>query len=403
MRYAIPDYRLPRDVIAKEISLISDTGIRIKTSVKVESPTQLIKDGYNAIFWAVGANRKANIGIEGEDLAEVIDFTTFLREIKEGRRVALGESVAIIGGGNSAIDTARSALRLGSKEVVIFYRRRLEDMPAHIADIKETIEEGIRIEALVLPTRIVRHNGRLRIYFLRTKTGAVNGSGRHGFESILGSEFTVDVDNLISAIGLVSQNPFKNDQIMIKTDSSRVVRYSVKGKHGLFAGGDTISGASSVIDAIAAGREAAILIDKYLGGNGDIEIVLTPPEGEIPPFELQGFPISEQTRSPKLSVEARVNNFFPIDLGYDEEKAITESKRCLRCDLPLSIVTDNCTGCMICVMRCSARFSRAFSPATAKVRVIPYTDGKPNEITFTKDCDGCGICARYCPNGAIIK
>lgn len=291
----------------------------------------------------------------------------------------------------------------GPKEVIIFYRRRLEDMPAQKSDIKEAIEEGIRIEALVLPTRIVRDNGKLRIHFLRTKTDNVDSNSRPRFEPIHGSEFSVDVDNLISAVGLVSENSFQNGQIVVKTDSSRVAQYSVNGRHGLFMGGDALSGASSVVNAIAAGREAAILIDKYLGGAGDIAVSLTQPEGEVPQSELQGFPVNERVQIPKLDVNARITNFSPIELGYNESQALDESKRCLRCDIPKLIVNSNCTGCMICVMRCSIRSGSSFSPSAAKVKIIPYTDGKLNEITFEEDCDNCGICSRYCPHGAINR
>jgi len=162
------------------------------------------------------------------------------------------------------------------------------------------------------------------------------------------------------------------------------------GKAGIFAGGEATSGLFSVIDAIADGRRAAVSIDRYLGGKGDIDVTLAPAEGKAVQTELQGFPVGERSAT-------------PAETGLDEEAAIKEAKRCLRCDLPITINPENCTGCMTCVMRCSLRFEGTFSPAAAKLTVIPFSDEKVNMIMFTDECDTCGICARYCPHDALYR
>ena len=163
-----------------------------------------------------------------------------------------------------------------------------------------------------------------------------------------------------------------------------------------------MAGAATVIEAIAAGRQAAVSIDKYLGGKGEIDVTLAPAEGKAVQTELQGFPVGRRTEMPSLPIDERLKDFSAVELGYNEEQAAAEAKRCLRCDLPITIDPENCTGCLTCVMRCSLKYGNAFSPAAAKVVVIPITE-EANEIWFTDECDTCGICARYCPHDALYR
>lgn len=163
------------------------------------------------------------------------------------------------------------------------------------------------------------------------------------------------------------------------------------GQQGVFAGGEATSGKFSVIDAVADGRAAAVAIDRYLGGSGEIDLPHTHQEEKVVQTELQGFPIDDRIED---SIE---------ELGLNEEQAVAEAKRCLRCDLPITIEPVNCVGCLICVMRCALRFDEAFGPAEAKINIIPYADGRLNQISFTDECDTCGICARYCPHNALYR
>jgi len=332
MRFGIPDYRLPKDILAAEIKEIEDVGVEIRTNTRVESIDKLFQEGYNSVFAAVGANQGISIGVEGEGSPGVIDGIDFWRDVSLGKKVELGDRVAIIGGGNAAIDSARTALRLGVKEVTIFYRRTMAEMPASSEEVEEAIHEGIKIELLVAPSTIFSRNSHVEMEFIRMELGAMDSSGRRRPVPILGSEFTESFDTIIAAIG---QRPEVPGQFNLSTDRGNIIKVDPDtlstDKEGVFAGGDAVSGPASVIEAIAAGRQAAISIDKYLGGSGIIDEVLAPPEEELAPLgeaEEKGRP-----PMPALQAEKRVGNFSQVELGYDDERAIEEATRCLRCDL----------------------------------------------------------------------
>jgi len=403
MRFGIPDYRLPKDILTTEVNGIKNAGVNIRTNFKIESPTKLLEQGYNAVFIAIGAGKGTRMGVEGEDVPVVKSSLSLMRDLNLGKKVSLGDKVMVIGGGNAAIDTARCALRLGSKEVTILYRRSRDEMPASPAEVDHALAEGVNIQFLAAPTKITMTDGKVRMECIRMKLGEVDASGRRRPEPISGSEFTMDADTVVSAIGQVPELPAdfglataEGDVIQADADTLAT------SKAGIFAGGDAVAGAATVIDAITAGRKAAISIDKYLGGEGEIDVALAPPEAKPVQTELQGFPVGDRTQMPSLSIDERLKNFSPVELGFDEEQAIKEAKRCLRCDLPITIDVENCTGCLTCVMRCSLRFEESFSPAAARVKVIPLV-GEINEIFFNDECDTCGICARYCPHDALYR
>ncbi|MDY7037397.1 MAG: FAD-dependent oxidoreductase, partial [Thermodesulfobacteriota bacterium] len=404
VRYGIPDYRLPKDILEEEIGAIRNIGVEIKTDCIIESPAKLLKEGYDAVFLAIGAHKGLKLGIDGEDLPAVMDCIPLMRDLNSGKKITLGAKVAIIGGGNAAIDTARCALRLGSKEVTVLYRRSREEMPASPPEIDDALTEGVKIEFLSMPAGIRENNGKIRMDCLRTRLGDMDIGGRRQSEPVMGSEFIMDVDSIISAIGQEPEIPGdfgpaigQGNKIQVDTETLST------DKKGIFAGGDAVSGPASVIEAIADGRRAAIEIDRYLGGKGELDMDPVKPEEKTLQTELQGFPVEDRARMPTLSIDARLKDFSPVELGFSEDQAINEAKRCLRCDLPLTIVTENCTGCLTCVMRCSLRFDQSFSPLKAKVKVTPFADGRPNEISFRDECDTCGICARSCPHDAIYR
>jgi len=403
MRWGIPDYRLPKDILAAEIGAIKNAGVDIKTNSKVESPAKLLEQGYDAVFVAIGAAKGISLGVDGGDASAVKGGLAVMKDLNSGGRVNLGDKVVVIGGGNAAVDVARAALRLGSKEVSILYRRSRDEMPAGPGEVDEALAEGVNIKFLAMPTKITVEGSKAKIDCVRTKLGELDASGRRKAEAVSGSDFSVTADTVVSAIGRVPGLPagFGLDVTgdLVKVDADTLAT----GQKGVFAGGDAVLGAATVIEAIAAGRQAAVSIDKYLGGRGSIDVTLAPAEGKVVQTELQGFPVGRRTEMPSLPIDERLKDFSAVELGFDEEQAVAEAKRCLKCDLPITINADNCTGCLTCIMRCSLRFDNAFSPAAAKLTVIPFSDEKVNMIMFTDECDTCGICARYCPHDAIYR
>ncbi len=335
MRVGIPEYRLPREMLDKEIEDIKGIGIEIKTNSRVESLEELFKQGYNAIFASLGAHRGIDMGIEGENTAGVVDGTDFLREVSLGKKVEVGEKVLVVGGGNVAIDASRTALRLGAKEVTIIYRRTRNEMPASAEEIEAALQEGIEMHFLAVPVKAESVNGRLKVESRRMELGKVDVSGRRRPVPIEGSEFIVEYDMMMKAIGEQPEVPDKymlamgrGGRIEVDADSLATSR------RGVYAGGDVVSGPASVIEAIAAGRQAATSIDKYLGGKGEIDEVLASPEEVMPSRSIEEVE-GEKYRPPvnMLPVSERIRSFAQAELGFDKEKAIEEAKRCLWCDL----------------------------------------------------------------------
>jgi NADH-quinone oxidoreductase subunit F len=333
MRVAIPDYRLPKDVLRRDIAEIEAVGVDIKTNTKVESVDDLFEKGYDAVFLAVGAHEGLKIGVKGEDSQGVMDCVSFLRQVSLGKKVDVGESVAVIGGGNAAIDSARTALRLGAKEVTIVYRRTKEQMPASAEEIEGAIEEGVKTRFLSAPSSISRKNGKLELECLAMQLGDIDASGRPRPEPIEGSEFTMAFDTIIAAIGQRPEIPARFNLALgrgntIKVDPDTL---AATDKEGVFAGGDVVKGPASVIEAIAHGRLAAISIDKYLGGEGDIEETLAPSEEPMKPLEEA----EEEWRVeiPAPPAKERIKNFEDVEMTLSQKMAIKEANRCLRCDL----------------------------------------------------------------------
>ena len=333
MRYGIPEYRLPRKVLSDEIEEIRNVGVDIRTNTRVNSIDELFEDGHNAIFLAIGAHQGTKLGIEEEDIPEVMDGVSFLREISKGNKVRVGNKVAVIGGGNVAIDASRSALRLGAEEVTIIYRRTRAEMPASREEIEEALHEGVRIEVLANPTRIERKDGIVQLTCTHMELGAVDSSGRRRPVPIKGSEFSLDFDTVIAAIGQMPEAP---EQFGLPLRSGNTFQVDpdtlATTREGVFVGGDAATGPATVIEAIAAGRLAAISIDKYLGGSGVIDETLAPPEeGEV-------IPEIEEGEKPRVSIHTlplnnRLNSFVEVELSLNEEMAVEEARRCLRCDL----------------------------------------------------------------------
>jgi NADPH-dependent glutamate synthase beta subunit-like oxidoreductase len=313
-------------------------------------------EGFGAVFIAIGAHQAIEMGIEGENNPKILGGIDFLREVKLGKKVRLGNRVAVIGGGNSAMDSARTALRLGAKEVTIIYRRTLAEMPASPEEVEDSLDEGLKILFLAAPTRVTSHNNGLKLECVRMKLGKEDASGRRRPEPIEGSEFVVELDNIISAI---SQRPRLPDPFDLATGRGNTIQVDpdtlATAKEGIFAGGDAVLGPATVIQAIAAGRQAAISIDKYLGGSGIIDETLALPEEII---DREGGP-SEEWRPETSAIphQRRLNSFDVVEIGWSKESALSETERCLRCDLVYGVEKYQlkggaCIYCGLCVEAC---------------------------------------------------
>ena len=307
----IPEYRLPKSVLDKEIKDIKDIGVTIKTKTKISSLEELFGDSFDAIFVACGLQRNSKLKIEGESEKAVLNSFDFLRQARSGKRPNIGKDVIVIGGGNVAIDSSRTASKLGAKNVRIIYRRTKKEMPAHPEEIKSALEEKIKITYLLSPKKITKENGKLKLECLKMQLAEVDRSGRRAVVSIPDSEVIFHADTVIVAIGQEIDTDFGIDvkQISKKTFATNI--------NGVFAGGDFMRGPSSAIEAIADGGKAAGSIDKYLGGNGLIEQTLSLAQGRL------DIPQDNQKRKKRIEVEC----------GYTKKSAKLETERCLKCDL----------------------------------------------------------------------
>lgn len=338
LRVGIPEYRLPRKVLDNEIKEMQKTGFTIKTNSRVNSLDNLFNQEYQAIFLAIGAHQGNKIGVTGDNLSGVIDAITFLREVGLGQKVEPGNNVAVIGGGNVAIDAARTALRLGSKNVTIIYRRTRAEMPAAEEEINGALEEGIHLEYLAAPGKIWSENNKLKLECIRMELGEADASGRRRPVPVKNSEFTATYDNIISAIGQALHVP---ENFNITTGKGNIIQTdnnSLTNRSGVFAGGDAVTTPASVISAITSGRQGAIAIDKYLGGNGVIDEQLAPVEEVIPWLGCaEGFARLKRQEITSLPASERCISFAEVEKGYDRKTSALESNRCLQCDLRMKI------------------------------------------------------------------
>lgn len=351
----IPEYRLPRSVLHKEIDYLRQMGveIRLNTPVGKDLSLQALKNqGYDAIFIATGAHLSRKLGLEGEEASGILHAVDFLRKVALSQPLTLGEKVVVIGGGNAAIDAARTAYRLGAKEVTIAYRRTRNEMPAQAEEIEEAEHEGIKIEYLTAPIKLLLENGNIcGVQCQRMALGDPDESGRPRPIPISGSEFLIEADTLIPAVSQESDLSFLNEH-----DGIRINRWGnieadpltlETSVHSIFAGGDAVTGPQTYIDAMAAGRKAAISIDRWLRGEdlrtgreeegAQKEYILVDTEG-----------VEYRPRAPMVSLPLEQRRSFDeAGLGLRQEDVIEEAKRCLQCA--------GCSECLECVKACEAK------------------------------------------------
>jgi len=338
----IPEYRLPRDIIQADINFITSLGVEVKTNTPIGkdlSIDDLFEQGYKAVFIAVGAHKGQRLGVPGDNLKGVYDGVSFLRDVNLGKDVRLGGKVAVIGGGNVAIDAARSALRLGAKEVYIIYRRSRQEMPANVEEIAEAEHESAKITYLATPTQLSGENGKVTsMECVRMELGEYDASGRRRPVPIKGSEFSMDIDAVIAAIGQVPDLSFLPPDSDLETTKGQTFVVDpltlATSRQGVFAGGDVVTGPATVIEAMAAGERAAISIHNYLTGKSMTKGPLRQPEKRLEiPRAVETPEEKERVRMPTLTLKRRLGSFQEVNLGYSAQKAMEEAKRCLRCDL----------------------------------------------------------------------
>jgi formate dehydrogenase beta subunit len=339
MRTCIPKYRLPREVLDAEIKDITDIGVRIKLESEITSPDELFNQGFDAIFLAIGTSESMKMRIPGEDNPKVLDGIEVLNAINLERKIEIAGEIAVVGGGNVAMDVARSVLRMGAKKVTILYRRTRKEMPATDEEIEETLNEGVNISFLAAPTNVSDAGDRLKVECIKMELGEPDASGRRRPVPIEGSEYTLEVDNLIMAIGQRSKVP---SGFGLSTDKWGNIEADPESlatsKQGVFAGGDVVRGPSSVIEAIAHGRTAASSIDEYLGGNGLIDRKLIPEEPYEPCLgREEEFASRKRAEVETIPVSERLVDFSEVECVFAEKIAVSEAERCLRCQLRLKI------------------------------------------------------------------
>ncbi|NMB42107.1 MAG: FAD-dependent oxidoreductase [Firmicutes bacterium] len=346
---AIPNFRLPQEVIDAEINYIRQRGVEIRYNMPITvnyTLDDLRDEGYEAIFIAAGAQKSQQVGIPGEleDLEGFHYGLRFLRDVKVGKPIRIGRRVAIIGGGNVALDTARTAMRLGAEAVTIYYRRSREEMPVTELEYAETLEEGVKVNFLVSPTRIASEDWKVTgLHCIKMRLGEPGVDGRRRPVAIPGTEYFVEADTVFAAVGQAPDLSFlPPDSVLERTRWETLVvdkNNLTSNIPGIFAGGDFVTGPDMIIEAIAAGRRGALAIDKYLQGDPSrvemYDLKTAAATTESPLEEEVSWEEKFRPEIPRLPFEERKRSFAETELGLKEEQARQESKRCLRCDLEI--------------------------------------------------------------------
>ena len=341
MRAGIPQYRLPDKTLDAEIEAIEALGVDIRTGTKIESVDRLFQEGADAVFLALGAPHGIQLDIPGGDSPRVLDGVDVLYRLNMGEHLEMGQTVAVVGGGNVAVDVSRSLRRIGVPDVTLMYRRTRDEMPAFGHEVDAAVEEGVNFSYLTTPVQVTQSDDKMRVECVRMELGAPDATGRRKPIPVEGSQYAVELDSLIMAIG---QRSRVTEGLGVDTDRrERIVTADPDSvsctRPGVFAGGDVVTGPGTVIGAVRQGQLAAMEIDRYLGGNGEIFDSIAPaeePDGYL--GALEGFSALKRASVPVLPVDQRLTPTFPeVEAAFDEGTARAEADRCLRCGLRLLI------------------------------------------------------------------
>ncbi|MBD3258016.1 molybdopterin-dependent oxidoreductase, partial [candidate division GN15 bacterium] len=452
LRYGIPEYRLPKAVLDKEIQWIADLGVEIHTGKMLGrdfSVDDLFKQGYKAVFVGLGAQVGKSMRVENEETEGVLSGVEFLRQVEMKENPPISGRVVVVGGGNTAIDAARTSLRLGADEVILLYRRTRKEMPANEVEIEAAEHEGVKMEFLAAPVRVnANDKGRLEsLSCIRMELGEPDDSGRRRPVKIDGSEYSIDCKYVISAIGQEPDLTGLDDDGNLKVTRWKTIE-ARKGtfetdRPGVFSGGDVVTGPADAIDAIAAGRMAARAIDRYVQ-TGKVEKFVDRFESKrdtfhkITPDDLPDLYKEKRHTLPELPVADRIKTFDEVELGYDDKTAEIESLRCAECgcDVGLACIlqdycteygvdqerylgefnrykvdsrhpfikidSNKCIRCGRCVSTCSEILNVSalgFVNRGFRTIVKPALE-KPLQET---NCVSCGNCIDVCPTGALVE
>lgn len=380
LRYGIPEYRLPKTVLNQEIKKVESLGVKIKTNQTLGKDFSLddLRREYNAVLLAIGAHKSRRLGIPGDSHKWVIQGLDFLRRVNNGIRPRIGKDVLVIGGGNTAIDAARCARRIGAS-VRILYRRTRPEMPAISEEVEAALKEGVSIEYLIAPVSLKKVK-KVKLECVRMRLGEPDESGRRKPIPIKNSNFYIDCDSVITAIGeAVDLSCLESSQLPI-TDGETVSadewgRTSIE---ALFSAGDCVTGPLTVVEAIGQGKRVSMAIDAFLSKT---DLPIWKKEAELAKFanlNADYFEKEARRKNPELELAQRKRNFQEVYKGYDEKLVVSEAARCFSCG-----VCNKCDNCFV------------FCP---DLSVLKTQKGYEFDYDF---CKGCGVCAQECPRYAI--
>jgi len=457
LRYGIPEYRLPYDVLNREIDTILELGVTLQTnSMLGEDMTikNLFDDGFDAVFLGIGAWGSRSLGVKGQDAEGILSGIAFLEELGRGRKPELHGKIVVVGGGNTAVDCARTSLRLDTERVVLLYRRTRNEMPANEMEIEAAEHEGVEMHFLAAPIEVITENNRVKaLKCIKMELGEPDSSGRRRPVPVPGSDFIVECDYVFAAIGqnpkgdvfMTDQQDFlpENGEIKLTRWESVIVNPDTfeSDTDGVFAGGDMVTGAATVIEAVAAGRKAAHAIDGYFtdGISKAEPTFFNSRKDDFAKVESKDLRYDKKLKEhdmPEMAPEKRIKTFEEVELGYTKEMAFEESKRCLECGCDevfvcklreyateynveitkykgaygeykidrshrfIELDQNKCILCGRCIRVCSEVVGEAiygFNTRGFSTSVIP----EMGKLLGDTNCISCGQCIATCPTGAI--